>query len=68
MDRNMEKERITIRMEINILETGSKIKRTAMEYYSTPVELSTTENGLMTRHPIKDKSSTPTKTNMKAIS
>ena len=68
MDRNTEKERITTRMEINILETGSKIKRMVMEYYSTPVGLSTTENGLMTRHLIKGKSSTPTKINMKAIS
>ncbi len=32
MDRNTEKEPITTRMEINILETGSKIKRMAMEY------------------------------------
>ena len=68
MGKNTEKVLTTTRMEISILETGSKIKRTGMEYYSTLVGLSTTENGLTTRHPIKGRSFTQTKINMKATS
>lgn len=55
MDRNMVKERITIKMETNTLEIGLKIKRMAEESWNIPVALSTMENGSMIKHVIKVK-------------
>ncbi len=55
MDRNMVKERITIKMETNTLEIGLKIKKMAEESLNIPVALSTMENGSMIKHVIKVK-------------
>lgn len=64
----MGKEPTTIKMEINILEIGSKTKRMAMESYNTPAEQFMMENGWTTKPPTKEKSFMPTRINMKALS
>ena len=47
MDKNMEKEFIITRMEINILEIGREIKRMGREYLNLLMELCMMVNGKM---------------------
>ena len=68
MEKNMEKELITMQTETDILEIGLKIKRMETVFYSMKVELFTMDNGLMIRLQIKEKLFTLIKINMKVIS
>jgi hypothetical protein len=65
MDKNMEKEHITIKLEMFILENGQKIKKMGMEYFNMQVGLFMMVNGLMIELQIKVKLFMQTKTNIK---
>jgi hypothetical protein len=67
MDKNMEKEHITIKLEMFILENGQKIKKMVMEYFNMQAELFMMVNGLMTELQIKAKLFMQIKTNIKEI-
>lgn len=68
MDKSMERAHITIAMTINILGSGSKIKRMEMEFFTIKMEQSMMENGLMINRLIRDKLPTAIKINMKELS
>ncbi len=51
----MERELIIIKIMINILANGLKIKKMEMESYNIQVELFMMDNGLMIKLQIKDK-------------
>lgn len=61
----MEKEHITIKLEMFILENGQKIKKMGMEYFNMQVGLFMMVNGLMIELQIKVKLFMQTKTNIK---